>query len=1036
MPPSNAGARTCLSCGHVSSGEDRFCPRCGTTLPGLTADEHREIAEAATVVTPSGAGVTAPSEAGATAPSGAGAATPSTAGAAAPGPAAGPDPLEEQLRAALSPSFLLVRKLGQGGMASVYLAREPALRRLVAVKVLSPVLAADSHARARFEREAQAVAGLSHPNVLGIYGLGELSDGTPYFVMQYVAGKSLAARLEEEGPLDPDEARRITGEVSAALAAAHAKGIIHRDIKPANILYDDESGRALVSDFGIAAVRVEGADGAATTKLTGTGMMVGTPQYMSPEQMLAEPVTEKTDVYALGLLGYELAAGRGPFRGTTPQELIAAHLRDVPRPLAEVRKEVDPEFAGLVAGCLEKEAPKRPTAADVAKRLAPGAGVPLEWPPPGLDPLRAGLRRWSTRFWVGNLLLVAIATLGFVTFGTRLQSVNQSLGTLLLALAAAAGTIALVAAFVTLVRPIRRGTTAVRQGYTWLTVLETLADTRGDTGALIAGAREYAPLEPRVRSTLRLNRVLREGLVFASGVLPLALLLVLVRAGSAGALPVAATPWLLLGPSAAALLAAVALGTIESRTVGAMRRALARRRRRDDFGRLVEPWYVSFESVRGGQSLGRGRTGGARLAWAGGLGVAALGVIALIVLWPLWVLASLGPALWEVGAPKVSTTRPKLAISERARRFALPPDRSITPLAAGEAFVVLASGASGTPDSAGLPLRPLPRRLPPFPELRDTSLFPPGHGWGGPDEMQILELATHGFSPAQRRWLETLAAHPAWREFATVARAPSMDRIGAQFVLPFPDSLGSQQLFGAIVPAFAGTKTMAYANAARAALYLERGRRDQAEAVLRETVSFGFQLVDHGATMIDVLIGVVIVGVGRYHLMQFYELTGRSEGAMLRALRDSTASVPEAFGLGDEAAAREPKPSRATWLAAIRDRTLPVPIRLELLNVAAMATCTNLRELVFGPGRDIDSAFAEGRRTLARSASDSAMIGVYERQARRRPPRGAAWEEGPRKMGAGRLLAIKGARALGWLLGDPRVAGCAEVALTLSAPLQ
>jgi hypothetical protein len=1005
----------------MSSGDDRFCLKCGTTLPGLTPVEHREIAEAQTVITGSGAGATA----------GTGAA-PSTNATLPEAPDA-PDALEEQLRAALSPSFLLVRKLGQGGMASVYLAREPALRRLVAVKVLSPQLAADPHSRARFEREAQAVAGLSHPNVLGIYGLGELGDGTPYFVMQYVGGKSLAARLEEEGPLDPDEARRITGEVAGALAAAHAKGIIHRDIKPANILYDEEAGRALVSDFGIAAVRAERAeDGAASTKLTGTGMMVGTPQYMSPEQMLAEPVTEKTDVYALGLLGYELVAGHGPFNATTPQELIAAHLRDVPPPLAELRKDVDPEFAGLVAACLQKEAHKRPTAADVAKRLAPGGGVMLEWPPPGLDALHGALRRWSARFWVGNLLLVAIATLGFIAFGTRLQAANQSLGSLLLALAAAVGTIALVAAFVTLVRPMRRGTTAVRQGYTWLTVLETLADTRGDTGALIAGAREYGPLDSRVRSTLRFNRVLREGLVFASGVLPLFLLLVLVRAGSAAALPVAATPWLLLGPSAAALLAAVALASVEGRTVGAMRRALARRRRRDDFGRLVEPWYVSFESVRGGQSLGRGRTGGARLAWAGGLGVAALGVAALVVLGPLWMLASLGPSLWEFGALKTgSAMRSKLAIAERARRFALAPDSSITPLAAGEAFVVLASGSSEATARVRLQLRPVPRRLPPLPELRGDPLFPPGRAWLGPDEMQIIELATHGFSPAQRRWLEALAAHPAWREFATVARAPSMDRVGAQFVLPFPDSLGSREFFDAMVPAFAGTKMMAYANAARAALYLERGRRDQAEAVLRETVSFGFQLVDHGATMIDVLIGVVFVGIGRYQLMQFYTLTGRSEGAMLQALRDSTVSVPEAFGLGDEAAAREPKPSRTTWLAAIRDRTLPVPIRLELLNVAAMATCTNLRELVFGPGRDIDSAFAEARRTLARFASDSAVLGLYERQARLGPPSGGA-SAGPQTPGAGRRLAIKAARALGWLAGDPRVGGCAEYALTMS----
>src|SRR4030042_891774 len=144
MPPAHSEARTCAACGNMSSGDDRFCPKCGTTLPGLTPVEHREIAAAPTVITGSGKGATLPEAPDA------------------------PDALEEQLRAALSPSFLLVRKLGQGGMASVYLAREPALRRLVAVKVLSPALAADPHARARLAREAQAVAGLSHPNILGM----------------------------------------------------------------------------------------------------------------------------------------------------------------------------------------------------------------------------------------------------------------------------------------------------------------------------------------------------------------------------------------------------------------------------------------------------------------------------------------------------------------------------------------------------------------------------------------------------------------------------------------------------------------------------------------------------------------------------------------------------------------------------------------------------------------------------------------------------------------------------------------------------
>ena len=199
----------CPTCGHAAAADDRFCPKCGTVIPGAGARQGPAASDP-TAEAPVAPGTPPPPQR-------------TTSSLDAP-----PDPaLEEHLREALSPAFLLVRRLGAGGMASVWLAREPALRRLVAVKLLSPELSASDAARLRFEREAQAVAGLVHPNVVGIHGLGALADGTPYFVMQYVGGKSLAARVEEEGPLDPDEARRITGEVASALAAAHTKGIIH-----------------------------------------------------------------------------------------------------------------------------------------------------------------------------------------------------------------------------------------------------------------------------------------------------------------------------------------------------------------------------------------------------------------------------------------------------------------------------------------------------------------------------------------------------------------------------------------------------------------------------------------------------------------------------------------------------------------------------------------------------------------------------------------------------------------------------------------
>jgi len=1048
MAPARSDARICRSCGHASSGDDRFCPKCGTSLPGLAPTELPEISQAPASLVAGG------SSAGTL-----GAPT-VRAGDSAPGTqAAGaeaPDPLAEQLRAALSPSFLLVRKLGQGGMASVYLAREPALRRLVAVKVLAPQLAADSHARARFEREAQAVAGLSHPNVLAIYGLGELGDGTPYFVMQYVSGKSLAARLEEEGPFDPDEARRITGEVAAALAAAHAKGIIHRDIKPANILYDDEAGRVLVSDFGIAAVRVEGTeDGKAATRLTGTGMMVGTPQYMSPEQMLAEPVTEKTDVYALGLLGYELIAGHGPFQATTPQELIAAHLRDVPRPLGQIHKEVDPEFAGLVAACLEKDAQRRPTAADVAKRLAPGGGVPLEWPPPGLDALHGVLRRWSARLWVGNILLIAVGALGFIAFGTRLAPANQSLGALLLALCAAFGAVVLFVALVTIVGAFRTAASAVGRGYTWLTVLETMADARRDTGALVAGVREYASVEPRARSVLRASRVARDVLVFCSAAAPLALLPLLVWLGAADAFPAAGAPFLLLGLPLIALGIGIMLERTERQTVGAARRALARRRRREDFGKLVQPWYVSFESVREGQTLGRGRAGGARLGWASGLTAGVLGIAVLAVTLPLWVVAAMGPVFWQLKAPVSANIMQRVAIQNRMRPYRLDADSSISASEAGAAYVALAllpvdEAGRQAPDSVGVPvrspiaLRSVPRRLPPLPQLRgsDTTLFPSyeGYGWSGPDafgvaghEEGIIQLATKGFSPAQRRWLETLVAHPAWREFATVARAPSIDFIAARFALPFADTLLPQAVWGMMVSTAVGTRLMAYANASRAAYYVDQGRLDRAEEAIRETISYGFQLTDHGSTMMDALIGVVITGIGRHELTQFYTATHNPKALALQALEDSLTTQAGEFA--SVAAATHP-PGRAEWREHVGDRSFPVAVRLEFLSQAAWVRCTNVRELIFGPGRDVDSVIAAARHDLARNLGDSAMIDLIQHAAQRGPAMQPSFQimayiqfRQPWMLRAG----VKVAQLLGRGLNEPVVPSCATAALAAFA---
>jgi len=282
---------------------------------------------------------------------------------------------EALLKRELAPDLEILRRLGVGAMATVYLAREESLKRLVAVKVLSPKHAADQRSRMRFEREGQAVASLAHPNIVPIYRVGRLSNDLPYFVMQYVKGGTMAERLQARGVLGSDEARRVVSEIASALAAAHSKGIVHRDVRAGNVLYEEATGRALLADFGIAAILASGEAGT-SPRLTKTGERVGDPSFMSPEQLRGDPVSERSDLYALGLLGYEMAAGRGPYEAKSRREQITAHVRQEPRKLSELKPGCDPALEDVLLRCLAKEPEYRPSAADVVERLKASAGEP------------------------------------------------------------------------------------------------------------------------------------------------------------------------------------------------------------------------------------------------------------------------------------------------------------------------------------------------------------------------------------------------------------------------------------------------------------------------------------------------------------------------------------------------------------------------------------------------------------------------------------------------------------------------------------
>ena len=252
-----------------------------------------------------------------------------------------------ELQQALAGRYSLERELGRGGMGIVYLAREVRLDRPVALKLLPATFAAQRTLRDRFLREARTAARLSHPHIVPIHAVDEVGDFV-FMVMAYVEGYTLEQRVRERGPLPATDAARVLREVAWALAYAHAQGVVHRDIKPANILLEAGSGRALVTDFGIAHV----SDAPA---LTSGAEVMGTAEFMSPEQAAGEPVDGRSDLYALGVVGYYMLSGGVPFSGSTVAATLAKHITQAAAPLSTVAPEVPAALSRAIDRCLAKD---------------------------------------------------------------------------------------------------------------------------------------------------------------------------------------------------------------------------------------------------------------------------------------------------------------------------------------------------------------------------------------------------------------------------------------------------------------------------------------------------------------------------------------------------------------------------------------------------------------------------------------------------------------------------------------------------------
>ena len=287
------------------------------------------------------------------------------------------NPFRDQLQAALGDTYEIDRELGGGGMSRVFVATETALGRKVVIKVLPPEMT-EGISVDRFKREIGLAARLQHPHIVPVHTAGE-ANGLPYFTMPFVDGHSLRERVAKGGALPMTDVIGFMRDVAKALAYAHDQGVVHRDIKPDNVLLT--GGSAVVTDFGVAKALSASKTQAPGGTLTQVGTSLGTPAYMAPEQAAADPDTDhRADIYAFGVMSYEMLAGRPPFHGRTPQKLLAAHMGERPDPIETIRADVPPLLAELVMRCLEKDPDRRPQLAielvKVLENVTSGGGYP------------------------------------------------------------------------------------------------------------------------------------------------------------------------------------------------------------------------------------------------------------------------------------------------------------------------------------------------------------------------------------------------------------------------------------------------------------------------------------------------------------------------------------------------------------------------------------------------------------------------------------------------------------------------------------
>jgi hypothetical protein len=842
-------------------------------------------------------------------------------------------PIAAELGKALAPSIHLRKRIGRGGMGIVFLGRDESLKRDVAIKVLTPDLAGDQTIRTRFIREAEAAAAVAHPNVVNIYHVGVLpSAGVPYFVMQYIEGPSMA---EARGRMLPEaRVRRVIGEVASGLAAAHRRGVVHRDIKPGNIVVDGETGRALLCDFGIAAAAVHSSR--RSDRLTDEGSYVGTPTYMSPEIASGEEAIDKSDVYSLGIVAYELLTGRAPFTGHGIR-VMASHVHDEPPDLHSLRADLSPEIVELVERSLAKNPKDRPSAQAIVDHLLPGDRNAIDWPPPGLAPLRRASAQF--RFGLVSLALMCSAFL-FAMYARPVPTLGQMAGVratetfdLARSVRAAmpqvvvtddklqelevvwgAGSYAtflllmLAASFVAvqLIPTVRAMRMARRSGYPWSVIADVMSDMLRDAGNLMGGVGTYAFFSDRERNRLL---VLRRVRLVGIGVGALSAVLALLVWAAGGVAAIAGDP---TGTSMAPLwLIFIPLGLLGICAALALYETLLRRRRAQadeewQGVHLVNPELVSAWVVSANRRFA-GSTGLSKYPMELALGAVLLVVVsaALIIANAALGVAIRASAHRSVAVSWVSTVSDSnYALAWRSRDGAL-----------------ARATASLTTEASPLDERSLSRFL--------ASFVPQSSAPHAILQRDVVD-STLFVNPGQTASVEALAA---WRAVAH----------SAPLSLFWPFREGGED------PEPVAVDTQAVHAIATANLgdWLKAGTPAQlklAEQRARENLAVSRQLMRAGSAPF------MVVGAVTADAAEVIEHIGRARNdrnliAEAAAIRGAGVFRPTSAAAG----ALFADPSYLPIARLVADTLLEPATRVQLAQLAAAGFCENPREVLFGP---------------------------------------------------------------------------------------